>query len=110
MSLVYLASPYSHPDASVREDRFRAVCKAAGHMMAEGEFVYSPIAHTHPIACETDLPKGWFYWSEFDRLIISKCDELCVLTLDGWDKSEGVAAEIKIAEELGIPVGFKEPA
>ena len=48
--LIYLASPYSDPDPWVKENRFLAVCTKAAKMMSEGAYVFSPIAHTHPIA------------------------------------------------------------
>jgi hypothetical protein len=77
-------------------------------MMRHGQQVFSPIAHTHPIA-QFDLPKGWEFWEEFDRWYISRCDEVVVLMLRGWRESKGVQAEIKIAEELGKPVSYIEP-
>jgi hypothetical protein len=104
---IYLASPYSHEDAYVMEERFRAVCEAAAAMMRRGEFVYSPIAHSHPIAKVGGLPKGWEYWQEFDEIMIRNAGKLVVLMLDGWMESEGVAAEIQLAEKLGIPVEWQ---
>lgn len=104
--LIYLASPYSHPDPEIRRQRFETVCFAAANLMREGHHIFSPIAHTHPIALHGELPKGWEFWQEYDRKIIAVCGELWVLRMDGWDKSVGVQAEIKIAEELGIPVKY----
>jgi hypothetical protein len=34
---------------------------------------------------------------------------MVVLKLGGWEESVGIAAEIKIAEDLGIPVTYMEP-
>lgn len=102
--MIYLASPYSHPDPAVREQRFRAACRMAGELMRQGVRVFSPIAHTHPIALEGDLPLGWDFWEQFDREMIAACEAVVVLTLDGWRESKGVTAEIAIAKELGIPV------
>lgn len=104
--LIYLASPYSHSDPEIRRQRFETVCFAAANFMRDGHHIFSPIAHTHPIALHGELPKGWEFWQEYDRKIIAVCGELWVLRMDGWDKSVGVQAEIKIAEELGIPVKY----
>lgn len=104
--MIYLASPYTHPDHAVMEARFDASCRAAGKLMAKGVVVFSPIAHTHPIAVQCELPRGWEFWEQFDREFVEASDRLVVLKLDGWDASKGVAAEIKIAEAAGIPVVF----
>lgn len=107
--LIYLASPYSHPNLAVREARFQAVCRVAGEMMQAGLFVYSPIAHTHPIAEVCDLPLGCDFWYQYDRVMLSRCQCMVVLMLDGWTESTGIKGELAIAEELGIPVEFKRP-
>jgi len=104
--LIYLASPYSHPEESVREDRFQAACEASGGLMKKGYRVFSPIAHTHPIAVKCDLPKGWDYWEQYDRVMIEASSHLIVLMIDGWMDSKGVEAERRIAESLDMPVYF----
>lgn len=104
--LIYLASPYSHPNADIRQERFDKVCFVAANLMREGHHVFSPIAHTHPIALQGDLPKGFDFWEEFDRKMIGACGALWVVMMDGWRESKGVSAEIKIAEEMGIPVKY----
>lgn len=102
--LVYLAAPYSHPDPAVREARFREINRAAGELMAAGTLVYSPISHTHPILEVCGLPKGW---EAYDRAMLSRCSRVIVLQLEGWEASVGVAAEIRIAEELGLEVALQ---
>lgn len=103
--LVYLASPYTHSDPAVQEARFHAVCRHAAGMMRGGVRVFSPIAHTHPIAVH-GLPGDWDFWKEYDRGFIEMCAEVLVLMLPGWDQSKGVRAEIAIARELGKPVRY----
>ena len=103
MRLVYLAVPYSHPDPAVREDRFHQVNQAASVLMRAGLHVFSPVSHTHPIALAGGLPLGWDYWQEYDREILSACGALVVFCLEGWQRSAGVAGEMKIAEEMRIP-------
>jgi hypothetical protein len=104
--LTYLATPYSHPDAAVRQARFDAVNGVAARMMAEGQHVFSPISHGHSIALAGDLPTGWEYWATMDRRHLGICTRLVVLRLDGWRESVGVQHEIEIAEAMGIPVEF----
>jgi len=107
--LIYLAGPYSHPDEAVRLSRFHALNKMAGKMMSLGAFVYSPISHTHPIAMDGSLPLGWDFWGQYDRVILECCSKLVVYKLIGWEDSKGVAAEIKIAKELGLPIEYVNP-
>jgi len=106
--MMYLASPYSHPDPVVRERRFRAACSAAATLMKRGHAVFSPIAHCHVIA-EHGLPTNWAYWQAYDRDHLMHCDEVIVLMLSGWQKSAGVQAEIRLARELHKPISYVEP-
>jgi hypothetical protein len=101
--LVYLASPYTHVDPEVRETRFREVCALASSLMSRGIKVFSPIAHSHPILIHgRDCDPGWAHWKAFDLHMLAKCDVLLVYTLDGWEESTGVQAEIEEAEFLSM--------
>ncbi len=107
--MIYLSSPYSHPDPEVREQRFRAACEAVAYMMREGkQQVFSAIAHTHPLVA-FGLPGGFEFWGKFDRWFIERCVKLVVLVLPGWEESKGVRAEMKIAVECGIPISYINP-
>lgn len=106
--MIYLASPYSHPDPAVREERYRAACQAAAALLLAGQPVCSPIVHSHPLVAY-GVPTGWVFWSRFDRALLARCDEVLVLMLDGWQESVGVQAEIRIARELGKPVRYLAP-
>jgi len=107
--MIYLASPYSHPDATVREQRFRAACRATAGLFAAGHAVFSPIVHGHPLV-RHGMPTDWSFWEPFDREHLARCDEMVVLTIDGWRESVGVAAETRIARELGKTVRYLVPA
>jgi nucleoside 2-deoxyribosyltransferase len=104
-TLIYLASPYSSDDPTIRQQRFEAACRAAAELMRQGKTVFSPIAHSHAI-CAYGLPLDWRFWERHDRRYLEACDEVAVLMLDGWRESVGVQAEIAIARELGKPVTF----
>jgi hypothetical protein len=107
--LIYLASPYSHESPFVQLERFDTICCVAARLMAEGVHLFCPIAHTHPIAIKGALPTGFEYWEDYDRKMLTACDELWVCTMDGWQESKGVSAEIKIAQGLGRPVRYVAP-
>lgn len=108
MKLVYLATPYNHPNPAVREQRFHEACKIAAHFMRKGIHLFCPIAHTHPIAVTGDLPKGWDYWQACDRAMLSSCTELWVVKMDRWQESAGIKGEIEIATELGLKIKYVE--
>ena len=109
-TLIYLASPYSHPDEVERQLRFRLVCRKAAKLIQEGRLVFSPIAHSHPIAVIGDLDGGFSLdfelWREFDQRMLAACDMVWVYCIDGWKESKGIAAEIEIAKRLGKEIHY----
>ena len=104
--LIYLAVPYTHKDKNVILDRVRRLNTVAFKILASGKHVFSPVTHCHPLAEIGDLPKDWEFWKAYDTVMLSRCDRVWVLMLEGWKESTGVNAEIKIAEELGKPVEY----
>ena len=106
--MIYVASPYSHPDAAVRTARYEEACRHAARLVREGRLAYSPIVHSHPLA-ELGLPGDWSYWADHNRRMLAACDAVVVLALPGWKESRGVAAEVAIAADLGLPVRFEAP-
>ena len=105
--LIYLASTYTHPDLAVQEQRFEAVCEAGAKLMSLGVMIYAPIAHSHPMT-KYGVPGHWEFWAAYDKLVISKCAEVWILMLEGWTKSVGITAEIKLTKELGVPIRYIE--
>lgn len=106
MSFTYLASPYTHPDPAVRIRRFEEVCLIASRLMATGEAIFCPIAHSHPIDVAEGLPQTTGFWMSQDIPILRHAAKVKVLMLDGWDASKGIAAELKVAASLGIPIEY----
>ena len=102
--IYYLASPYSDPNKKIEEQRYQAVCQQAALLMRNGILVFSPIAHCHGIAKHGGLPGSFDFWQDYDTVMISKCDELWILTLPGWIESKGITSEIEIAELMNKPV------
>lgn len=110
MSLIYLASPYSHPDRAVMDERFEAACRAAASLMSQGLHVFSPIAHSHSVAVVGGLDLvDLDFWLGQDMAVLRFCDELRVLRLDGWDLSKGISREMAWAREHGMPLSAMEP-
>ena len=107
--MIYLASPYTHVDATVRESRFDAACLATTTLMRAGLSVYAPIVQCHPLV-RYGLPIEWEFWQAHDCEHLRRCDEVMVLTLDGWKASRGVQAEIVLAIQLDLPIRYLSPS
>jgi hypothetical protein len=104
--MLYLASPYSHPDPLEMEYRYEQACKVTAHFLRLSFVVYSPIVHCHQLAKEFSLPTDFLFWQKFCLAMLNKADGLWVLQLDGWQTSKGVNAEIIHAVNSDIPVVY----
>lgn len=106
--LVYVASPYTHPDLNVVESRVEAVAQyMATCIGGTGSYVYySPICHGETIYLYSDLESDYTCWKDHSRAMMRLASEVHVLCLEGWEQSRGVNDEIDFAESLGIPVYY----
>jgi nucleoside 2-deoxyribosyltransferase len=108
---IYLASPYSSPNASIRHQRWIDACRATAHLMRQGLFVFSPIAHSHSVEIHGfSEPQSGKFWMAQDLPWLERSDELCVLLLTGFLESTGVKQEIAFAGERGMPIWYLDPA
>ena len=106
----YLASPYSHPNEEVKKKRYDEICIITARIIKYDSKVipFSPIVYSHVLESEyTATPK--IGWVDFDLELLELFDMLCVVMLDGWNESEGVAAEIKHALEKDMPIIYLDP-
>jgi len=104
--MIYIGSPYTHTLEMVMQERYEMVTEFCARCAIKGHFVYSPIAHWHPIAVRHNLPRDYKWWEELDKDILSCAKEMWVLRLDGWNKSKGLLREIVIALRNGIRVTY----
>lgn len=104
--LVYLGSPYTKYVAGL-DAAFRDVSAFAAMLLKDGVKVYSPIAHTHPIAIHGNLdPRNHEIWLPFDQAMMDAADAMCIADMDGWRESYGVQYEIDYFRKAGKPVYF----
>ena len=103
-TMIYLASPYSHEEAFIREVRYQGALMAVGALMAQDFLVVSPIVHCHEVAIRVALPSSWDYWKKFCTALLLGCGQVVVLKLPGWEDSKGIAAELAISRELHLPI------
>jgi hypothetical protein len=64
---------------------------------------------THPIdmvLAGASNTLGSDYWVAFDEAFMNFCDEMVILDIDGWDRSNGIARERSYFAEHGKPIRF----
>jgi len=104
---IYLASPYSSPLKSVRNDRFRIACKAAAEIIAAGHICFSPISHSHKIADYLENHNDSDYWVSQDESFLEHwAQEMWILMIPGWKTSKGIKREILFCKKKKIPVKY----
>ena len=105
MSYIYLASPYTGDE----ENRYKAALAYLAKKTKEGQILFSPIVHSHPMSVEHDMSGAFDFWEEIDYTFIDACDHVRVLCLPGWEKSKGVMKELIYAQEIGKGVEYVDP-
>lgn len=105
----YVASPYSKYPGGV-EEAFKAACECTGRLLARGIPVFSPIAHSHPIAQHAAIdPMSHEIWLEADRPMMEAAHGALVLRLPGWEFSYGVKHEIDFFRDAQRPIHLLDP-
>lgn len=105
--MIYLASPYSHPEQAIVETRYLLTCHVVAMLMkTSGKHIYSPIVACHDLAKNQDLPTDAKFWEDYNHHFMILADEMWVLCLDGWTESLGVKDELRYAGEIGLKYKF----
>ncbi len=107
--VMYLASPYTHIDKEIQHMRYLAVRDTVAQLMRDGILVFSPILHCHPLAVSCGLKGDINFWRGYDFAMIEALPQFGVLTLPGWEKSEGIEEEQAHAVSLGRAVKIVPP-
>ena len=107
---IYLACPYSHENAAVREWRYQTANRYAALLMEAGYVVFSPLSHSHPVAqfMGEEALMDHDLWMKQDLVFVRGAELVLVLEFPGWEKSRGVQRELDFAEEHGVRVCFTE--
>lgn len=107
--MIYLASPYSHPDSLMMKTRFLLAEQCTAILSAAGRHVYSPIVHYHEMAKKFSLPTNFEYWKQINLDMIRRADGMYVLNIEGWKESKGVTGEIAFARQFNLPLNLVSP-
>lgn len=98
--LWYVIAPYSHTDKQISLFRKKHQELIIGSFASQGFFLLDPLANHYVV--ETllinggpSLPTDFAFWDGFCHRCIEACDGGIVCnTIDGWQESRGVTAEM----------------
>lgn len=104
--LIYLATPYSKYPGGL-DAAFEEASRVAAKLLRMGVKVYSPIAHTHPIAKYGNLdPLDHAIWLPFDQAIMDKASAMVIAKMEGWEASTGIRHEIGVFGQAEKPIYY----
>ncbi len=106
---VFVIVPYTHANPKVVTSRVNAINSYLVSLAYKNIVCYSTVSSWHAIATEHKMNTTFKYWKKHCKQLIACSTRVEVLTLPGWDKSEGVTGEIDIATYLGKPITFIKP-
>jgi hypothetical protein len=106
--LYYLAAPYGDSDPAIIEQRMVEYEKVDAFLAFLGVNTMSPLDKHYKLKYNS-LPGTYKYWQDYCDQMLFIAQGLIVITLPGWDASKGVAAEIQLAKELGLPIYYVRP-
>lgn len=105
--LIYFASPYSHPDESVRVWYYLMAKLEVISMLQDGFKVISPIVYTHELyRTNPDLGMSHEKWRGLNEAFMDASDMLLVYQLPGWQQSVGVTEERTYMYEQDKPINY----
>lgn len=102
--MIYIATNYTDESRHVMQERFEKVTAFASTLVRQGHLVFSPITHGHPIAWQGNLPVTFDIWQKYALTMLAMCEKMIVFQQPGWEHSEGLEAEIALAESMGMVI------
>lgn len=104
----FLSMPYSHSDSRVKQRRVIDAAKLIWKLRLKKIDAFSPIVYMLSVVelAEEQSDDSWVNWEEYCKDAIKDSCGLIVAAMDGWDKSIGVAEEIKFAKHLNKDVAL----
>lgn len=111
MSFIYLACPYSHPDAVIRERRAVAAGSYAALLAKHRVPCYCPVASWHYVSVQNALPGDAETWWMQDKAFLDRCGAFWFVQGEGWNTSTGMHKELLYMQKSrrGIPRLRLEP-
>jgi hypothetical protein len=102
--MIFVAQPYFSPDEEIIANRVKIGAAYCGALLKQGFKCMSPVMFGSTILLHSELPIDFSFWDKLSFSYLAKCDVLHVLTINGWDKSRGVKAEMEYAKKNDMPI------
>ena len=109
-TFAYLATPYAHKTAYMRDLRAKAALRITGFLMRNKIHVFSPIVHNHRIN-QSGALKSWTHkdMMDYDTSFMAAASILIIGQLPEWKQSEGIRQERVIFEASEKPEMLYNP-
>lgn len=107
--MIYLASPYSDPDPTVKLARFQMAQLYTAQQLRLKIPIFSPIVYGYQFEKDFNFAGDAETWKHLNNAMLHACSEVHVLMLPGWRKSIGVAAETRLANIYNKPISYMVP-
>lgn len=102
----YVGTPYSKYPGGI-DLAFKVTCRITAEFIRRGVPVFSPIAHSHPVAVHGGIdPLDHKIWLPADAPMVRAAHGLIVVQMDTWAESVGLRHEIEAVKAAGKPVLF----
>jgi len=105
---IFICFPFYSKDKELMNERIKKAKAYTLKLYKEGHIVFSPALTSYDWMMETNESRNTLFpdWEGFCFSLLEPADEIHVLKLTGWETSQGLAGEVKKAEELGKPVSY----
>jgi len=89
----------------MREGSFQMANAVAARLMEDGEIVFSPISHSHPISdFMVDFVHEHDFWMQYNVRMMEMCNRIYVIKTREWKRSRGLRFEIQWFMDHNYPV------
>ncbi len=102
---MYIATPYTNYMFGV-EAAYADAMEVSAQLFAWGFPNFSPIVHCHAMAKRYKLPTDAAYWKKYNEIMLDSACSLAVITMEGFNRSDGVAHEIEYAKTFAKPIAW----
>ena len=103
--MIYIAAPYNDLSESVINKRMEAVYNMIYTLAIDKKHAITPL-FMHEVVRRYKMEQSFDFWESYCFDILSRCDSMIVIMLDGWKDSRGVHSEIDYCKNNGIPISY----